>query len=467
MDGQSALVKMRPSGWTVLLACLAAAAIGMHVPGQLSMDSSLQVYEALTGHSVSWAPPFMSALLRWLGGGWQATASFVILCSLATYGGFALALSRRTEGVAWSRYRVLRIAAIAVLVCNPVVFLYVGIVWKDVLFAAQLALVFGLMFAACVPGRNPRIPLLLALLVLLPAPLVRQHGVLVAPILAVPCLWALSAVDGPWLRRWVRFCALGLAWVLLFLALDGVVHRTIRDSGDKSSAVGLTAIARYDLSGMIAGGFPLAELPPSLRAPEFVDAVHRTYSPDRIDFVLDEPNVLQGFQDLEPSRLYSIWARAVASRPGLYAAVKLDQYAWLLDLHRLDRCLPVHVGIEGNRDYLAATGFEPGVGARPRALYALSMFTRYFALYRHWFYLAVFACCVAAVAGKRRSLSGLERNVLVAAVVATAVLYASFLPTVLACDFRYLYPCITMVSALALYLLTHASTDRPFAEKTR
>ena len=48
---------------------LAAAAIAVHAPGQVSMDTSVQLHEASIGRSISWNPPFMSALLRWLGGG--------------------------------------------------------------------------------------------------------------------------------------------------------------------------------------------------------------------------------------------------------------------------------------------------------------------------------------------------------------------------------------------------------------
>lgn len=39
---------------TFVLAC---AAIAMHAPGQMSMDTSIQLYEAHIGRSVSWAPP--------------------------------------------------------------------------------------------------------------------------------------------------------------------------------------------------------------------------------------------------------------------------------------------------------------------------------------------------------------------------------------------------------------------------
>lgn len=58
-----------------LVACaLACLGLALHAPGHVSMDSSVQLYEAFTGQSISFNPPFMSALLRWLGGGSVATA---------------------------------------------------------------------------------------------------------------------------------------------------------------------------------------------------------------------------------------------------------------------------------------------------------------------------------------------------------------------------------------------------------
>jgi len=460
-------------GWWILIACVAAAAIAMHVPGELSMDSSLQVYEALTGRSVSWAPPFMSALLRWMGGGPQSTTLFVVICTLATYGGLGLALGRGTgpgvPGVpaatgragAW---RALRIAAIAILLLNPILFLHVGIVWKDVLFASQLALAMGLMLAAVDCPRWRRWLFAAACLVLLPAPLVRQHGVLLTPLLAAPCLWAITAPREPGrIRRGARLGAMAAAtgaYIVLFLLLNAAVQHTIRGAGEKSASVGLTVIARYDLTGMIAKGMPVSRLPPTLRDPAFLAASRRHYSDDRIDFVLHEPTIEATFEMLDDRQLQAAWVDAVAAEPLRYLEVKGAQYAWLIGLHRLDKCLPVHVGVEGNREFLLASGFQPGLDARDPWLYRLSMFTRHFALYRHWFYLVVFAGCVAVLFARRRRIAPPERGVLAAFVLAIAVLYASFGPTVLACDFRYLYPGIVMVSALALHLMAKPALRR-------
>ena len=446
--------------WLVAVVALAAlAAVAVHAPGHLSLDSSLQVYEARTGQSASWAPPFMSALLRWFGDGSpRATTLFVVLCALATYGGFALALASAprdaTPAAGAGRARWLRGAAATVVVLNPIVFLYVGIVWKDVLFAALLSLSMGLMVFAASRGR-PWV-FLLAGLLLVPTPMVRQHGVLLAPLLVLPCLWGLRGATTATARvpRLAPVIAAALLYILAYAGLQAAVHRTIAGSGAKSTSVGITAIQQYDITGMLAAGADTTGLPRSLQRPVFLAAVRRAYSPERLDGVLNDPRVVPNFHALRPGELQAAWWRMVRTDPAGYLAVKADQYAWLLGLHRLDRCLPVHVGIEGQQDYLAAAGFATRRDGRDNALLSLSMASRHLALYRHWFYVVLFAACVVAAWRLRRRFNRDEAAAVLASVAAIAVLYASFGPTVLACDFRYLYPGIVMVSVLALFLLS-------------
>ena len=453
MDGGGVIRRVFP----LTASALVVAAVLVHAPGHLSMDSSLQVYEAQTGRSVSWAPPFMSALLRWFGGGPEATTVFVALCATFTYGGFVLAL-RAAQRIAigpmpWSW---LRTAAAGVLLLNPIVFLHVGIIWKDVLFASQLALALGLMCsAASHAGATRAIRFAFALLVLLPSPLVRQHGVLLAPILALPCMYgiATAGVHASAMRRAAVLVVTAAVSLGMYIGIDAAVKHTIEATDGKSTSVGVVGIARYDMTGMIAAGMPLDALPAPMREPAFVKAARRTYTPDRIDFVLADPVVVAGYMRIDETTTIKAWLQAIRSEPVRYAGVKGEQYAWLLGFHRLDRCLPIHLGIEGMRGYLVASGFSMRKDKRDEALFGLSMFTRHLALYRHWFYVVVLLACAGVAFGWRRRMAGIERAVLASTVAAAVVLYASFFPTVLACDFRYLYPGIVMVSLLALYLL--------------
>lgn len=61
---------MHDPRWLLLALALllAIAALALHLPGEVSFDSSVQLLEAQTGVSRSWNPPFMSALLQLFGG---------------------------------------------------------------------------------------------------------------------------------------------------------------------------------------------------------------------------------------------------------------------------------------------------------------------------------------------------------------------------------------------------------------
>lgn len=445
-----------------LLGALCIGSIAMHVPGALSMDSSLQVHEARTGTSVSWAPPFMSALLRWLGKGSPvATAWFVVLCASTTYASYALACWQLRRYPAERFHGWLRIACALVLVLNPLIFLHVGIVWKDVLFASLLALAAAMMLhASSGAARHAWIFHVLAIMLLLPTPLIRQHGALLAPLLILGCLYGLTSGTAGWhgWRRGLGIGLLALGCVAGYRGIGALVDDTIRASGDKSTSVGIAAIQKYDITGMLAAGADPSTLPGPLRAPAFLETTKRSYSADRLDMVLADPVVARGFESVRPKDIQSAWLGLVRQSPLGYARVKAEQYAWLIGLRRLDRCLPIHLGVEGERVYLEGAGFRLGQDRRDAVLFQLSMWTRHLALYRHWFYMVLLVACAVVAWRIRRRLNTVDRVAVASVVASGAVLYASFLPTVLACDFRYLYPGLVLVSVLTLYLLSHPAT---------
>jgi hypothetical protein len=452
--------RLRANIVLALAGVLCAIAIRVHVPGHVSMDSSMQLYEAATGESVTWFPPFMSALLRWMGGGLHATSLFVALVSVLTYGAMALVARVGTAlpaAVADTRPRAgLRLLVACALVLNPLIFLYVGIVWKDVLFAALLAASIALSLrAAYLPTRGAVPMWLLAALLLLPAPMVRQHGIFLAPWLALaPFLGIAHAVRAR--SRWQRLAIVALLFVvfaLASLALRHVVDATIHDAGDKSTAVGFRGVESYDITGMIAARDGAQGLPAELANPAFIAAVRQWYSDDRIDTVMARPEVLATMGPLPSERIQAIWLRMIATHPGDYAWMKLRQFGWLLDLQQLHRCLPVHVGIDGNRDYLAALHIPVRLDARDHHLYVLSTALEAWPVHRHWAYLVLLAFLSLRLwRSRRRRAAAANRSVLVVA-SSTWLLYLSFIPTGMACDFRYLYPALCMVSLLAIHAL--------------
>jgi hypothetical protein len=449
----------------LLALLLVPLAIVAHGGGHVSMDSSEQLYEAATGRSVSWSPPFMSALLRVLGGGTQATAAFVACCTLLTYGGLLLAWRAGSRTHAGRGPGIAATLAGLVLVANPLVFLYVGILWKDVMLASLLAAVSGLLLAASgAPRRASFACASLACLLLVPLLLVRQQGILLAPpLLAVAATLIAGArrpgLDVAWMGRWL---AVVVVFAVLAWATSLGVRQVIHGALEKSTDVGIAAVMRYDLSGMLAyGRAPAPDLPDDLRDPRVIAAMKHTYSADRLDFVLNDPEVGLGFQRMDLAADKRAWWAQVRADPLVFARVKAEQFAWLVGLRRLDRCLPVHVGVEGNPEYLRAAGVAEGVEPEDLRLYRFAMWARHLVLYRHWFYLAL----LVGVAGyllagwRRRAFAPAPTVALGGMVLGLCAFYGAYLLTTIACDFRYLYPGLVGTSCLVLYLL--AAGRRP------
>lgn len=455
--------------WLYGLACgLALAAIAVHVPGHVSMDSSEQLYEALTGRSLSWSPPFMSALLRLLGGGSTATALFMGGSVLLTYAGFALALAAGTRqpGRHAASWAWLRVVAVAILIANPLVFLYVGIVWKDVLLAALLAATAGLLLLSesALPAMRRRL-CLGAVLLLVPLLLVRQQGIVLAPpLLAVAAAGIagtrIRARDAGWWRRWLGVVAV---YLLLCWAASAGIGLLIKGNDAKSTTVGFAAVQRYDLTGMLAlGGTPTAQMPKALSNPAFLSAVKRSYGADRIDRVFADPVVLAGFLSVDTAPLAAAWWSMISDRPRLFLGVKRRQFAWLIGAQRLDRCLPLHVGVEGNARYLWAVGMQPGIDRYDQQLHDVGMWLRHLPLYRHWLYLAILLVCVGWLAATWKKGNGPGASHALA--LALLAFYGAYAATTIACDFRYLYPGLVGTSVLAIFLLARRCGASPTSE---
>jgi len=432
-------------------------AVALHAPGHTSVDSTIQLHEAISGRITSWAPPFMSALLYWLGLGSIATSLFVALNAAATYGAMRLAIGAAPG--AWPAWRwVLGLAVVA----NPVVFAYVGIVWKDVLLASLCALSLGLCVGAWRGAGALRAVLAaLALAVLLPIPLVRQQGWAMLPVFAISPVFLI--VEAGWRTRRARWLA-GLLAVLAipvgYLAVRAAVEASFERNADGSIhaavgddvSVGTRLIKLYDLAGIEArvGEGPFARDGASAAQ---LAALDRAYTPTRID-TLGGPVIDPMLAPLhgDGERLDRMWRDAIGAHPGAYAAHRWDAFAWLVGFNGPDGCLPVHVGVDGIPDYLAESGLKAEMDARDHRLFHVLRTWIATPLWRHWFYVAI--GLVLAVAIWRRGRSA--RWALLPWVAGLAAFTAGFLPTSIACDFRYLYTLVPCAGVLALALLRPA-----------
>lgn len=449
-NDSSAAVSILP--W--LGALLAAIAIALHSPGHLSMDTSIQLYEASTGRSISWNPPFMSALLRWLGGGEWSTALLVFITSTTTYLALAAAARSSLLGAADSSTRPgwLRLFFCIALLLNPVIFIYVGIVWKDVLFSSLMTAAAALSLLAANASIRPAIVLAtLSTGLLAVTLLVRQQGVFMAPVLLLMPIIAVAGYRG-WSRKRQALAALLLigSFVAGLLCIQSLVSASIVDAGNRSRSVGFQAILDFDIAGTLAHSTSSGQnLPVAISASQ-LDAIRRTYSSRRIDFLATDPEAQSWFKAMTDDQHLQTWRTVIAAQPMAFIEHKWTTFLTILDVDGVEGCIPVHIGVSGNPEYLRAVDISEGMDSRDQSIYTLSRAIDGTFIYRHWFYLLMLAAAVVGLVALR--LPRKTRAMASILSMSTALFYLSFLPTAIACDFRYLYGGIPLVSLLWLLL---------------
>ena len=433
-----------------IMACLS---IALQAPGQISMDTSIQLYEAFIGQSISFGPPFMSALFKWLGGGLIATSLFVFINTVLLYGSFALvAVSivqvRRQQGeVTLPLWRAL--LALLVLV-NPLIFLYAGIVWKDVLFASLMASGCACIIAASVGAGYRRYACgLVAIVLLSGAMITRQQGVFMVPVMLLGLIAALWP-SGVRQRIYVVVAVIGV-FALSLTVLQRQVDATIKQPVNDATSVGLRILMTFDLAGMVSHSDKSASEYVMATTPEQLDAIRGLYSPERVDTLSHTSAVQFWAGQLSFDELKHAWWEMLKQNPQAYLSHRAAVFAKLMGLNGLEGTLPIHIGIEGNETYLAALGIKQERSPRTQVLYDIARSNFSSPIYRHAFW-AVMLIVVMALGAYAR----LSRRVLVVGAmigVATALMYASYLPTAIAADFRYLFGAIPLVTVLALVVL--------------
>lgn len=438
-------------------------AIRWHLPGHISMDSSMQFYEAHIGQSVTWNPPYMSAIIRWLGGGERAASALVFLNALVTYLSLGLLAARLMlpprDGSApapmgrwWLPFRTL---LVLVLLANPILFLYVGILWKDVLFSSFTLAGAALGLAAVGSRRGQAWLLAVASVVVLAVAMkIRQQGVFMSPVLLLIPLVAVTVGRGLG-RRGKVLAVVGL--VALFVAssllMSMLVAKTIQTGSEYGNQVGFRGLMQYDTIGMmVESEIPTARLPFDMTDEVRAEA-KRVYSVYRGDFMWYSPEVTQWL-----SAPYEVvkqrWWGMLKADPQAYLRHKFGAFRALLNVDGVRACLPVHVGIDGNHELLRKAGFEPGVDAKDMRLWGVTQDVIAWPIYRHWVYLV--ALLVACMALMVLPMAPRMRWAALVLALAAGLLYASYLPTSIACDFRYLFAGVCLVSLLWVVIATSA-----------
>lgn len=437
------------SFFAVLVAFLAV----LHSPGEMSVDSVMALYEAMKGHAVGWGPTFMAATLAWLGGGTLGSSLFVALMCILTYGCFAALLiySNATNVRRW------QIVLAFVLSLNPLFMFYVGIVWKDVMLTT-IAMVAATLLLLSVgrAGRNRYILLGLAALVTGAMVPIRQQGILLAAPFAIAIgLLVVRELRAAMFTRVASFIGC-IAFVIgCNMMLYELSAATVKPQLHGPISVGIYTIQAYEIAGMIADAKPDDPVTWSGASQQVQREIKVHYSPERIDTIWHLEPVRDYFNALTGKQYMSIWLRGIKHDPKAFLQSRFGAFASLLGLRNITGCVPTFWGIgalPALPEQVKQLGLHDGVNARARVIGRAAVNLYNTPVFRNWFY-AVLLLIGSFVVFLRAT--GAPRLTLLSIIIASWLYWLSYLPTTIACDFRYLYPVAGLTTILWVYMLAN------------
>ncbi len=441
---------------TVLILGFAAVVL-VNWPGHLSFDSLVQLNDGRTGRYHTWHPPIMAWMLgagdRLIRGPglFMAFDAGILFASLA-----ALTIGR--PRVSWAG----PILAL-VLVLSPLVLIYQGIVWKDVLYANASVAGFVALYLFDAAARTrlwKGLLLVIAFAALALAALARQNGaVSVLAGAAAVTLITLQRAGSAW--RGAIWPALGrgaLALVLTAAVVAGVSAaldtRRIDDPGD---AAQLQALQQFDLIGGVAHD-PRVDLSalasPGLAARVRIAAA-RSYTPARVDAVAQIPGLSDALTR-DSQGVSTAWRNMLRNRLSAYAAHRRDVFLWTLFTPDLAQCLPVFTGVDGPPRLVKALGLINHQDVRDLSLedYASHFYAT--PVFSHAAYGLVALILLVLLARRRR-----RGDLAMAAMLASALAFtACFVIISFACDYRYLYALDLSVMVAAFHLALGRTAPR-------
>jgi len=399
----------------------------------MSVDSVMALHEGRFGVRETFGPAVYSKILGLFDEVLPGTALYVTSSALILFGALASLTDLRGRAT-WSAT-----AFAVVLVLSPTLLLFQGIVWKDVLFGNLTVAAFVLLAHAELARANPArrwATLVAAGVALAVAMSVRQNGLILVIAAAVAVGWQERS------KGW----AAGLAWggvslvaVVALAQTLNVLAQPVRAGPDKAFESGLRIVQHYDIVGILAHA-PEARLAVIARTrPEAAHVIEtegrRVYSSERIDSFDQSPQLAPALWKTSKDDVRAQWLKLVSNHSGAYLAHRWDAFIWVLINPRLERCVPIHVGVDGPASHLVALGIPAG---QSRANVAIANYATWWYVTPFYSHLALAAAAliVAGFLGFRRE----GADMVIAALMLGALAFAgSFFLISIACDYRYLY----------------------------
>ena len=221
----------------VVATCVAGFALTLWVfwPGIQTFDA-FYVYKDMGTRSYGdWQSPVMIVLWALIDPIAPGTGSILLLTVTLYWLTFAIVALTVVRRSAWLAL------LLPLLALSPPAFVFVGIIWRDVLFAITWLLAAALVFAAADRGSRLRVSAQTAALVLLAfGVLLRPNSLAAAPILLVYLLWPLGF---PWKRAIILY----VPAVLTLFGLVQVIYYGVLKAERQHP---LQSIMVFDLGGI-------------------------------------------------------------------------------------------------------------------------------------------------------------------------------------------------------------------------
>lgn len=306
----------------IIAMCVAGFALTLWVfwPGVMTFDARYLYMDMAKGFYGDWQSPVMIVLWRLVDPIAPGPGSLLLLTSALywlAFGIVAIAVAKRAPRVA---------LLLPVLALSPPAFVFVGIIWRDVLFGVAWLLAAGLVFATA--GRAARLRLAMqavALVLLAFGVLLRPNALAAAPLLLAYILW-------PAQFQWKRAAIL---YVPAALALFGMVQLVYYGVLGAMRQHPLHSIMVFDLGG-ISHFAKDNVFPGTWTADENKLIVDGCYNPLAWDVYWTQQPCLFVMQHLESDKIFAspvlaeAWTHALVKHPIAYAQHRLTYMATFL-----------------------------------------------------------------------------------------------------------------------------------------
>ncbi|MHB8528460.1 MAG: hypothetical protein ACYC8V_02995 [Caulobacteraceae bacterium] len=455
--------KIRFAALTAIVLLGYAASFLINTPGHYGPDALWQLAQGRSGVFNDWHPPVMAWLLGLADRFGRGAPLFIAFDGALFFGGLlAFALLEPHP-------RLITGPLLALLIASPLVLVYQGIVWKDVLFAdASLSGFATLAWAGRIwpwPARRYA-ALAVALALFCLAGLSRQNG-LIVPVFGALALsviaFAASSRGAPRKRVVIRSAAHGLAFLALVAVGVGAATLAFKVHGDgrPETLNQWKRLQVFDLAGATRAD-PRIEL--SIlhsRAPALERFIRDEAAPAYQAAGADNLEKLPGADVTTASAGHALadqWIALILQRPSLYLRTRTPVFLSILLTRSKDSCAMVFAGVDpGDPALLRAAGLQARYTARDQWVDGYESSFLGTPVFSHLVYGGL---AVVLLAWALRELACDEAKpelIAGAAMLACALAFAaSFFVISNACDYRYLY----FLDVAALAALGHKAAGR-------